>query len=282
MSLGDKIYVGGAHTETSQETAARVYIYTPGEDMWDALDTPVHYFALATYHSQLVVVGGVECVFSKQSCTNKLWMLNEESWQSLPPMKTKRQFASAVGHGDYLIVAGGEDEESMTDILDVVEVFNGLFWAHTCHLPFQPFPNMKNVVVNGQWYLTGGLKGVYFAALEVLIASNEAAEPSSVWKRIHDVPVLSSCLAEFDNHLIAVGQLCVDEEYIMTESCLEPAIYAYSLDRCSWVHVGDLLVAINCISTVIMPIGELMIVGETESNSGTNKVFKAFSKSKLI
>ena len=211
--LGDKIYAGGA-TEISKETAARVYIYTPSEDVWDALDTPVCYFALAIYCSQLVVVGGVECVYDKQSCTNKLWLLNQESWQSLPPMKTKRQFASAVGHGDYLIVAGGEDEESMTDLLDV---FNGHFWAYTYHLPFQPFPNMKSAVVNGHWYLTGGLKGVFVASLDLLTASCKVAEPSTVWKRIRDVPVLSSCLAEFDNHLIAIGQLCVfDEEYIMT------------------------------------------------------------------
>ena len=275
--------MGGATELDSKEAAARVYIYTPEEDMWDALDTPVYYFALAIYCSQLVVVGGVELVFRQQSCTNNLWTLNKESWLSLPPMKTKRQFASAVGCEHYLIVAGGEDEESKTDILDVVEVFNGRLWAYSFRLPFQPFPNMKTAVVSGHLYLTGGLKGVYFASLEVLIASNKAEPPSSVWKRIHDVPVVSPCLAEFNNHLIAVGQLCVfDEEYIMTESCLEPSIYAYSRDRCSWVHVGDILVAINCISTVIVPTGELMIVGETDSNSDTNKVFKAFSKSELI
>lgn len=59
----EKLYVGGGYTETEHiyadcENQARLYVYTPKTDLWDTIDTPVYWFALAVYHSQLMLVGG--------------------------------------------------------------------------------------------------------------------------------------------------------------------------------------------------------------------------------
>ena len=58
--LGDKLCVGGGETSGSERDHARLYIYTPTTDMWGTMDTPVCWFTLTIYHSQLVLVGGLE------------------------------------------------------------------------------------------------------------------------------------------------------------------------------------------------------------------------------
>ena len=67
--LWDKLYVGGGVTSGSKRVtvgsnrdAGRLYIYTPTIDTWNRIDTPVYWFALITYHSQLELVGGREYV----------------------------------------------------------------------------------------------------------------------------------------------------------------------------------------------------------------------------
>ena len=80
----DKLYVGGWISGGNKDDA-RLYIYSPATDTWTTLDTPVYFFALTTYHSQLVLVGGKMCGQGGK-CTNKLWMLNDGQlqWQETP------------------------------------------------------------------------------------------------------------------------------------------------------------------------------------------------------
>ena len=280
VALGDRLYVRGGEAVFSDtySNSAKLYIYTPTADLWCILGTPVCYFALATYHSQLVLVGGVNEYDENQwrSCTNKIWTLtkHDQFMETLPPMNTKRQFASAVSHGDYLIVAGGEDEESDVDMLNIIEVFDGYYWANAQPLPVKPFPDMKSTILNGYWYLMGGSeleKGVYCVSLNSLKASCNTRQSQPIWMRLPDVPNLLSCLAVFDNWLIALQQWGVPSS----------AVYAYSFRKCSWVHVGDLPVVMNCICTITQSTGDLTIIGAMEDEHDVNKVFMASSKSKL-
>ena len=125
--LGDKLYVGGGKTSGNRkDDRARLYIYTPTTGTWNNIDTPVYYFALIIYHSQLALVGGVEYFGQGRygSVTNKLWTLTEQWREILLPMTTKHQWASAVEFANNVLVAGGKDNK-WRDI-DIVEVYTGL------------------------------------------------------------------------------------------------------------------------------------------------------------
>ena len=211
--LGDKLYVGGGWTSGSERDNARLYIHTPTTDTWSHIDTPVYYFALVTYNSQLVLVGGKEFAGEHEwrldvPVTNKLWILTEhDQWrETLSPMKTERYRASAVEFADKILVAGGDDNWRN---IDIVEVYNGHHWAEAQCLP-KPCCRMKSTLLNGHWYLMGGegqgLK-VYYASLDSLVASCRPSEKPlpSVWKRLPDVSHVCSSTAVFGNRLIAVG-----------------------------------------------------------------------------
>ena len=272
--LGDKLYVGGGRTSRSGRDIAKLYIHTPNTDTWSHIDTPVYYFSLITYHSQLVLVGGREFIgeYKHGTVTNKLWTLTEHGpWrETLPPMIIRRSKVSAMEFADNILVAGGEDNNWRN--VDIVEIYNGHHWTKAQYLP-KPYTNMKSAVLNGRWYLMGGEgleKKVYYASLDSLVASCRSSEkpPPSVWKRLPDVPHDHSSTAVFGNRLIAVGG-----EYPSSSS-----IHAYSPHTKSWVHVGDMPVRLDSTCTAVLPTGDLMVIGGWSNTSMESHVHKASLK----
>ena len=256
--LGDALCLGGGKTSGHNRDKARLYVYTPTTDAWRELDTPVYYLTLITYHSQLVLVGGREFVGdAKGPVTNKLWTLIENNqWKEcLPPMTAKRCDASAVDSGDNILVAGGVNDKGRN--IDIVEVYNGHHWARAQRLP-QPCYQMKSAILNGHWYLMGGLgqeTEVYHASLDSIVESCQSRDKSlpSVWNRLPNVPYEHSSTAVFGNKLITLG----GGGFLKTSS----SIHAYFPHSQSWVHVGDMPVKLASTCATIFPTGELIIMG---------------------
>ena len=117
-----KVYIGG---NVYPGSLSRLLVYDISKKLWDILDTPTYLYALTTYHSQLVLVGGIN---PDGRATSQLWVLDEQhKWiQPLPPMTTKRYQASAVSVGVHLIVAGGCSDGG--DALDEVVIYDGHQW----------------------------------------------------------------------------------------------------------------------------------------------------------
>ena len=276
--LKDKVYVGGGATSGSRRDDARLYIYTPATDTWTTLDTPVCFFALTTYHSQLVLVGGreraSENILVYEPPTNKLWTLSEAGqWQeTLPPMPTRcGPNTTAVSHGDHLLVISNDHPNNKVDVC------NGHHWASAQHPP-QRLSFIKSTVLNGHWYLMGEelypsqhTHHVYSASLDSLLAScqpSETSQPSSVWKRMTDVPSGLCCPAVFGNRLVAVG---LGSPFSTT------SLHAYSSLTQSWVHIGDAPASFSGATpcAVVLPSNELIIVRG-------QRAFQVTLKSKLI
>lgn len=295
--LGSKVYIGGGSMSPGPSSILLVYDFT--KDSWEKLDTPTEWYALTTYHSQLVLIGGVDpntrniadpvtrkasttnhdtgkvnivdpttnldnadttadtrraTTMNDDRATNQLWVLDEQHhWtQPLPPMAIKRLQASAVSVGDHLIVAGGQG----VGPLDAVEVYDGHQWREAQSLPIAQ-SWMKSVLHEGKWYLDGGAQAeedckIYYTSLESLIATthSEGDKQSSVWKELPGSPLLWSTPAVFKNQLISVA------------GYYSSAIHAYFPSNMSaWVHVGDLPVACYSTCTLVLPTGELLVIG---------------------
>ena len=271
--LGGKLYVGGRVTG-SRRDGARLYVYTGPTTTWRKINTPVYWFSLITYQSQLVLVGGKEYVGEGRGgpVTNKLWILTEHEWkETLPSMTTKRHSASAVVFADnILVVAGGDDDKGR--VIDIVEVYNSHHWAEAQCLP-KPCYRMKSTVLSGHWYLMGGVgpgKEVYYTSLNSLVASCRPRKKHLpfVWKRLTNVPCEYFSAAVFGNRLIAVGA-----GYSQSNS----SIHAYSPHTQSWVHMGDMPVELYSTCTSVLPTGKLMVIGgwSRSSMGGVSCVYEA-------
>ena len=251
--LKNKVYIGGGCMSPGPSSILLVYDFT--KDLWDRLDTPTQWYALTSYNSQLVLVGGTDP--NTGIATNQLWVLDEQcKWiQALLPMTKERYQASAVSVGDHLIIAGGQGS-SHVGPLDEVEVYDGHLWRKAKSLP-TPRSSMKSALHEGKWYLDGGAQAaedcmIYYTSLESLIATihSEGDEQSSVWKELPGSPLLWSTPVVFKNQLISVAGYRYSS-----------AIHAYFPSNVSWVHVGDLPVACYSTCALVLPTGELLVIG---------------------
>ena len=266
--LSNKVYIGGGSMDPGSSSRLLVYDYT--KDSWDILDTPTQWYALTTYNSQLVLVGGADP--DTLEATNQLWVLNEQChWtQPLPPMIIERYQASTVGLGDYLIVAGGCDG-SNDGHLDVVEVYDGHQWMRAQSLP-RACSWMKTTLHEENWYLAGGMgqgSEIYHTSLTSLIPTVHSKEAkycnqTSVWKQLPDAPLMQFTSAVLKKQLITVGGGYPNSS----------AIYAYSPNINSWVPMGDLPIVCDTTCTLGLPTGELLVVGEVESGLASH-LFRA-------
>ena len=252
--LNGKLYVGGGYIHAYGGSSAQLLVYSPSEDSWVVIPTPTEHYALATYHSQLVLVGGRDPTTHKP--TSKVWLLEDRSWvphPTVPDMPVSTYRSPAVGFGDYLTVSRNVQDEGST----AMSVFDGQNWLSAQALPEKLY--RKCSAVNGDdWYLTGG-KVVYRTSLKSLVASAvspaAAAAQSAVWERLPDTPYEYSGITWFDDHLLAVGGWSSDRQRMRT-------VYAFNPQANVWEHVSD-LPGDGCYGNccAVLPTGELLVIG---------------------
>ena len=279
--MKDKLYVGAMLTTGTRRDHARLYIFDPANDIWNVMNTPVYYFAMTTYNNDLIIVNGRQYIGNETSgpLTDKVLSFNCE-WeevQGVPTMNTKRCATSVVNHRHYLVVAGGYVDSGMSDI---VEIFNGQLWVFGTSLP-HPSVEMKSILHDGQWYLMGGRnqeRNVYYVDLDSLISRaaykpNGLTEPSaSVWKKLPHMPYKRSSPAVFGKRLVAVG----GKPDLPGSFISSSAIHAYCAETRLWVLVGHLPNRLHSSCTVVLPNGELMVIGGMVGyDTKLNKVHRA-------
>lgn len=273
--LHDVLYVGGKLEDKTKLFMSKT---VTKHLVWKVCLTPTYYYSLTTYRSQLVLLGGLNTDTGQAS--DKLWTLSSNAGMKWSPsiikdMPTKRWEASAVntGNPEYIVVAGGLGVGNC--ILDTVEVFTGKEW---CTAAVEPLPNrcsyLKWTLHEGKCYLCGGDyqgSNIYGCDLKLLLKSCEQSgvvnkAPLPLWSKFQ-VPLSDSNTASFGQHLISIGGKQLDT--------YSPDIVALSPLSQSWVHVGKLPIALRGAASIVLPTGELVVIGgDTGGRPGT-RVFKA-------
>ena len=283
--LKDKLYIGGGQTSKYfvADDALRLYVYSPSNDSWNSRETAVSRFALTTYRSQLVIVGGLicndKCNLGLRIPTNRLWILNEHNQLDdtvIPPMIKERLHSSSVEFKERILVAGGYTWENFIEVaVDDVEVYDGHQWTKAQCLP-KPCCKMKSAIDNyGFWYLMGGEsqgKAVYYTSLNALIGISRS---SSGWKRLKDLPHEHSSPVFFQNRCMAIGGGT-------GTTTAYSAIYSYSACTQSWIHEGDIPTKLSSTCTAILPPGKLTVIGGQGYGVLESRVFQANLNGKNI
>ena len=236
---------------TSYETErfnTGIFVLSTNLDLLSELTTPTYHYALTTYNSQLVLVGG------KLSSTNKpsdrLWVRNEGKgiWDPslLPPMPTARSYSSAinVGSRECIVVAGGYGERGP---VNVVEALIEGQWRRLQPLP-EPCWNMTSTLHNGKWYLSSWLKHMFCCNLESTLVG-------PVWSKI-DSDVDYQSIASFGQQLIAIARVTTS------------SIHVLSPFTQSWVHVGDMPEELVHSFSIVLPTRELVVIGKRSEIGG--------------
>lgn len=166
-----KIYVGlvhkGSKTDAGDEIwTPKLLVFSSDVTSWEVITTlPIREFALTTYRSKLVLVGGRD---QRSFVTNKLWTSDDATnWQpSLPPMPTKRFSPVAVNIGtpEYLVVLGGMTNIPSINCLAAVEVLVEEQWFKLWPLPLSYY-NIRHTLHNGNLFIIGSATAVGISIL---------------------------------------------------------------------------------------------------------------------
>ena len=299
-----KVYVGGGDTETEEDDYL-LFMYSPVRGEWSTMATPcpVKLFGLAQLLDMVTLVGGI--AWSDGNTTSDIYLFDEDrqAWMtSVPPMPTARHSVTVAHHEKSLIVIGGTSPSG--NLLKEVEVFNGQMWFTADPLPY-PCSAMSCVVNDGKCYLMGGTKstGVMTKSTGVLTKSvlcadiavltydkiaeqlqrrgslSRASSKSSIssaaslspavsqisleetWSTLADVHHHHSSVAIFAGCLVAIG----GSKQNVVRSTVEKSVHAYCHSIRKWVHVGDLPSAVAQCTSILLPTGNLMVIGGMNS-----------------
>lgn len=218
---------------------------------WISLSLPdIKWFSLATYRSQLVLVGGWNIHNGK--VLNELWVSDTgTNWQkSLPSMPTHRYGVATTSSrsSQHLVVAGGYGGNGIR-ILDKVEVLSEGEWTSLQPIP-SPQSRLSLTFHNGNLFVNAHRDRVHYCKLESMLATCKSKEKggSGLWKTL-STPFSYAALVSLGAQLVAVGDR-LDE------------IYAFSTLAQSWFQVGDVVdKVIQCIRSITAtPKGQLLVI----------------------
>ena len=263
------VYVGGGGT-SSLDDRYLIQQYSPTDDTWSTLPpAPVYFFGMGDLNGQLVIVGGRT---RQHYVTGKVHTLNSstQKWvESIAPMPTARSRPAVYSQPSCLTVVGGGDQRGK--YLSDVEIF----MPHTSqwHKTTSPAPSpLTTTVINNKCFIAEySSTKVYQLCMSLQQTTTDSANTPQViteWTNLCDLPHSGCCLCSINGCLLAVGE----------GSWRNPitTILGFSPITNTWKTVGELPEPRRHCTTVLLPTGELLVMGGWDRRgSHTYKVWRA-------
>ena len=259
--LERSVYVGGGGTG---DDAYYIQVFNMKTNNWSRLPRYEYSrFAMTVINHHLTLVGGWRV---GGEVTNQLAVYEPSSQQwTYPynPMPTPRYWAAVLMYDIWLLVAGG-CVGIITD-LATVELFNTSTnqWLAASSLP-TPCSLLTSAIVDNYGYLVMNSKEVFRVSLPDIVSQtvNQSTSKSpALWCRLPDTPLKRSTAINLRGYLLAVGGRH-DNYTISTD------IHLYHPESEQWTKVGDLPNVREYCSSVVLPSGELLVAGGSESSVG--------------
>ena len=265
------VYVGGG-LPWSDDNNYLIQKYSPTDDTWYTLPpAPVCYFGMGELNGQLVVVGGMT---RQHDVTGKVRTLNSSThkWvESIAPMPTVRHSPAVFSLQSCLTVVGGGDQHD-THLSDV-EIFmpHTSQWHKTTSPAPSPLYNMTTTVINNKCFIAEYVSTkVYQLCVSLQQTTTDSTNTPQViteWTNLCNLPHKWCGLGSINGCLLAVG----GGEWLNPTT----TILGFSPITNTWKTVGELPEPRRGCTTVLLPTGELLVMGGWDGWSRTNKVWRA-------
>ena len=248
-----------------------VYSYNSEKQTWSTLpQCPRTRSSLAVVNGLLTAIGGYD---GNLNDTNQLFSLTgQRKWvENFPPMPTKRRATATVCSGKSLVVAGGYENTSDLNVVEVMDTVTSL-WSTASSLPFATAYASATVCQN-RIYLLGyntsyEPRSVLAWSIFDLLQScqsqslgrwsktfNQQQTAPAVWHQVADLSVCKSSCATVCGQLLAVGGGVESYENPST------AIHQYNTETNSWEVISHMPTARFYTLVAVLPDNKLMVVG---------------------
>ena len=258
--IEDFVYVGGGYTGNDRDDCTVMKFNTQRDEWTKLTQYSARYFAMISFASELVLVGGQDLVTKKP--INQIALFASDQWTSpYPPMNTARHSSTAVCHKNYIIVVGGlaDQYQRCTSFVEVLDVILKKWYIA------EPLPNpryqMKSISIEDTLYLMGGwdhndlTKVVHKVDINDLITKAVSKQgPATLWQVTGDSPLKLSAPLNVEGSLLAVGG---HDDHNHPSSF----IYLYQPDTSKWVKAGCLHIARDSCTCSLLSNGEVIVAG---------------------
>ena len=265
------VYFGGGST-SSHDDGYLIQQYSPTDNRWYTLPpAPVYWFGMGELNGQLVIVGGKT---RQRDVTGKVHTLNSstQKWVELiAPISTARSRLAVLSQPSCLTVVGGVDQHG-TNLSDV-EIFmpHTPQWHKASPAP-SPLFRMTTTVINNKCFIAEyGSTKVYQLCVSLQQTTTDSTNTPQViteWTNLCDLPHEGCGVGSINGCFLAVGGGDVFNPIT--------TILGFSPITNTWKTVGELPEPRLYCTTVLLPTGELLVMGgQDETWSRTNKVWRA-------
>ena len=266
------VYVGGGETRISNDRYL-IQQYSPTDNEWSSLPpAPVCWFGMGELNGELVIVGG----WTRQGdVTGKVYILNSstQKWvESIAPMPTARHSPAVLSQPSCLTVVGGRDQHRAS--LSDVEIFmpHSSQWHKASPAP-SPLYDMTTTVINNKCFLAeNNSTKVYQLCASLHQTTTDSSNTPQViteWTHVCIFPHKGCGLGSINECLLAVGGELEFFNPIAT-------IFGFSPITNTWKTVGELPEPRCYCTTLLLPTGELLVMGGWDGpRSRIKKVWRA-------
>lgn len=267
VRLKESIFVGGGDTEILDDRHT-VYEYHPQEDQWMRLPKyECVFFAMTVLNNRLTLVGGLKTSSVPLKVTNQIavWETEGKSQEwtyPYPPMITPRHSPAVATYNMWLVVAGGMKSGLNLATVEVLHTTSRQWWC-TSPLPVK-CRNMTSAIIQNELFLVGGslTTQTLVISLHDLIqgsASSAITKTLPQWRTLSPPPLNCSAALPLRGSLLAIGGRHGND-------ARSTAIHTYQPATNSWSKVGDLPSARSHCSCTLLPSGDILVAGGTDSN----------------
>ena len=265
-----KVYLGGGGIGSK---GYAVVVYDPQRQTWSKLPKYENRgFRMAVINNQLTLIGGA-AQGQKQSNKIGVWNQKINCWTTpYLPMPTARWRSSVITYDKWLVVAGGHTNRESVDTVEILDTSTN-HWYSAPPLP-QHCGSMTSALLGDTWYLLGGsqygpkpIKDMFSVSLPILISQatqppkkSATPKPHSPWQKLADPPLVYSCGFAFHGSLLAAGGR---DDHGKPSS----AIHLYQPASNDWVKAGNLPIAVYECTSTVLPTGEFIILGGSDTNN---------------
>ena len=262
------VYVCGGGS-SSFDDGYLIQQYSPTDDRWSTLPpAPVRWFGIGELNGQLVIVGGR----TRRVVTRKVHSSTQKWVESIAPMPTARDRPAVFSQPSCLTVVGGRDQHGTC--LSDVEIFmpHASQWHKTTSPAPSPLYRMTTTVINNKCFIAEyDSTKIYQLCVSLHQTTTDSSNTPQViteWTNLCDLPHEGCGLGSINGCLLAVG----GGEWRNPIT----TIFGFPPITNTWKTVGELPEPRRVCTTVLLPTGELLVMGGWDGPvSRTNKVWRA-------
>ena len=260
--LLDMVTLVGGIARLNGNITSDIYLFDDDRQAWmtsvPPMPTARHSVTAVHHEKSVIVIGGTS---RSGNLLREVEVFNGQMWFTADPLPYPCSAMSCVvNDGKCYLMGGTKSTGVMTKSIGVLT--KSVLCANIAVLTYDKIAEQLQrrgslSRASNKTSLSSG----YSSGVSSALSQSYLENPAEAWSSLADVHHHHSSVAILAGCLVAIG----GSKQNVVRSTVEKSIHAYCRSIRNWVHVGDLPSAVAQCASILLPTGDLMVIGGTNS-----------------